>query len=214
MLVIVIPFRQEAVNSCWFCRARGSCGEVSEWGGENVWPALFHLLSSSPPRHKGARSEGFFLGARGKTVMTSSRNTIQLWKFCFQDSWVTVWLLVLAFTRITPSGRFFKSQGYEINLVNYNHQFFKNVIDCIRVDNNKVSLTKDSGARPVEFEPLLCDHLLAIWLWENYLTSPCFSFLTWIIIHTYLEELLWGLNELIYVKHSPLTWGSVEAWLA
>lgn len=49
------------------------------------------------------------------------------------------------FHRTTPWRCFLKSQGHEINVAGYNRQFFLNVMDYIRLDNIKVSLTVDSS---------------------------------------------------------------------
>lgn len=46
-------------------------------------------------------------------------------------------------------------------------------------------------------------HLLIVWCQASYLTALCISFLIWKMeqIDNYLTELLWGIKELIGVKH-------------
>lgn len=73
---------QEVANSCWFCSTWELEGSGWVKGEGDVWPKLFYLLGSSALRLNEHVQTPFFLGSARNTVMTGSRNTIQL-EFCF-----------------------------------------------------------------------------------------------------------------------------------
>lgn len=86
----------------------------------------------------------------------------------------------------------------------------------------KVGIYLHAGCRGYEHRHIDCSleldllvlqfrlsHLLVTWPWASNLASPCFSFLICkmeSITDNYLIGLLWGLNGLVFVKHSEWCW--------